>query len=35
MEYDDAIKYDERTFCLLFAERLKEKSIIIDNLYKK
>ena len=30
MEYDDAIKYDNRTFCLFYWERLKEKQMIIN-----
>ena len=35
MEYDDAIKYDERTFCEFFIERLKEKQTIMDTFYHK
>ena len=35
MEYDDAIKYDERSFCEFFIERLKEKQIIMDTFYHK
>ena len=30
MEYDDAIKYDKRSFCLFYWERLKEKQLIIN-----
>ena len=31
MEYDDAIKYDKRSFCLFYWERLKEKQMIINT----
>ena len=31
MEYDDAIKYDNRSFCLFYWERLKEKQLIINT----
>ena len=31
MEYDDAIKKDERTFCKYFRENLKEKQIIANT----
>ena len=31
MEYDDAIKKDERTFCEYFRENLKEKQIIANT----
>ena len=30
MEYDEAIKYDKRPFCLFYWERLKEKQLIIN-----
>ena len=30
MEYDDAVKYDNRSFCLFYWERLKEKQSIIN-----
>ena len=35
MIYDDAIKYDERTFCEFFIEKLKEKQKIMDTFYHK
>ena len=31
MEYDDAIKKDQRTFCEYFSENLKEKQIILNT----
>jgi len=30
MDYDDAIKYDKRPFCLYFWERIKDRQIIIN-----
>ena len=35
MDYDDALKYDEREFCEYFAELLKEKQIIMDTFFNK
>ena len=35
MEYDDAIKYDKRSFCEFFCDRFKEKQIIIDTFFNK
>ena len=31
MEYDDAIKKDQRTFCEYFSENLKERQIILNT----
>ena len=33
MEFDDAIKKDERSFCKYFAENLKENQIIANTFY--
>ena len=35
LEYDDAIKFDKRTFCEFFSERLLEKQIIMNTFYHK
>ena len=35
MEYDDAIKLDQRTFCKFLSDRLKEKQIIMDTFFNK
>ena len=35
MEYDDAIKYDNRTFCEYYWDRLKDKQIIINTFCNK
>jgi hypothetical protein len=35
MEYDDAIKYDNRTFCEFYWDRLKDKQIIINTFCNK
>ena len=35
MEYDDAIKLDQRTFCQFLSDRLKEKQIIMDTFFNK
>ena len=35
MEYDDAIKYDKRTFCEFYIDRLKQKQMILDTFYNK
>lgn len=35
MEYDDAIKYDNRTFCRFYWDRLKDKQIIINTFCSK
>jgi hypothetical protein len=35
MEYDDAIKLDQRTFCQFLRDRLKEKQIIMDTFFNK
>ena len=35
LEYDDAIKFDKRTFCEFFIERLSEKQIIMNTFYYK
>ena len=35
LEYDDAIKFDKRTFCEFFSERLAEKQIIMNTFYHK
>jgi hypothetical protein len=35
LEYDDAIKYDKRTFFEFLFSRLKEKQIIMDTFYNK
>jgi hypothetical protein len=35
MEYDDAIKYDNRTFCEFYWDRLKDKQIIINTFFNK
>ena len=35
MEYDDAIKYDKRSFCEFYIDRLKQKQMILDTFYNK
>jgi hypothetical protein len=35
LEYDDAIKFDKRTFCEFFRERLAEKQITMNTFYHK
>ena len=35
MEYDDAIKYDDRKFCEFYWDRLKDKQIIINTFFNK
>jgi hypothetical protein len=35
MEYDDAIKFDKRTFCAFFTERIKSKQILINTFCNK
>ena len=35
LEYDDAIKFDKRTFCEFFSERLAEKQITMNTFYHK
>ena len=35
LEYDDAIKYDKRTFFEFLSDRLKERQIIMDTFFKK
>mgnify|MGYP006873012459 CR=1 FL=1 len=35
LEYDDAIKFDKRTFCQFFGERLLEKQITMNTFYHK
>ena len=35
MEYDDAIKYDNRKFCEFYWDRLKDKQIIINTFFNK
>ena len=35
MEYDDAIKYDKRTFFEFLSDRLKERQIIMDTFFNK
>ena len=35
MEYDDAIKFDKRTFCEYFIAKLKQKQIIMDTFFNK
>jgi hypothetical protein len=35
LEYDDAIKFDKRTFCEFFRERLLEKQITMNTFYHK
>jgi len=35
LEYDDAIKFDKRTFCEFFSERLSEKQITMNTFYHK
>ena len=34
MEYDDAIKYDDRKFCEFYWDKLKDKQMIINILFK-
>ena len=31
MDYDDAIKYDNRTFCLFYKERIQDRQLIINT----
>ena len=33
MEFEDALKYDERSFCEYFYDRFKEKQIIMDTFF--
>ena len=35
LEFDDAIKFDKRTFCEFFSERLAEKQITMNTFYQK
>ena len=35
LEYDDAIKYDKRTFFKFLSDRLKEKQILMDTFFNK
>ena len=35
MEYDDAIKYDKRSFCEFYIDKLKQKQIIINTFCNK
>jgi hypothetical protein len=35
MEYDDAIIYDNRTFCQFYWDRLKDKQIVINTFFNK
>jgi len=35
LEYDDAIKYDKRTFFVFLSDRLKEKQIFMDTFFNK
>ena len=35
LEYDDAIKFDKRTFCEFLRERLLEKQIVMNTFYHK
>ena len=34
MDYDDAVKYDKRPFCLFYWERLKDKQMILNIILK-
>ena len=34
IDFDDALKYDKRSFCQFFYERFKEKQIIINTFFK-
>ena len=35
LEYDDAIKYDKRTFFVFLSDRLKEKQIFMDTFFNR